>query len=69
MTSHASHPVAAPWRGAVQPFPRAAGRGHSPAEELRLRFRVRGGTSAELALLSLLAGWALLWSLFLLAVA
>ena len=69
MTSHASNPVAAPWRGAVQLLPRAGGRGQPPAEELRLRFRVRGAASAELALLSLLAGWALLWSLFLLAVA
>jgi hypothetical protein len=67
MTSQTTHPIAAPWRGAVHLRPRVGGRGPRPAEELR--FRVRGGAGAELVLLSLLTEWALLWGLFLAALA
>jgi hypothetical protein len=66
MTSHTSHPVAAPWWGTAH-LPHASGkRASAPGERL---FRVRGGAGSELALLVLLAGCALLLGLFLAGVA
>lgn len=65
MTTRTSHHIAAPWWGAPHPLHRAGGCGPAPEP----RFRVRGGTGAGLVLLAHLAAWALLWGLFLVAVA
>ena len=67
MTTRTSHQIAAPWWGARHMLHRTGERSPVPAPEPR--FRVRGGTSAELVLLVHLAAWALLWGLFLVAVA
>jgi len=67
MTSRSPHAVTAPWWVAPHAQPRPVG---LPALPAPLRFEVRGrpGTDLRRGLL-LLAGWTLLWGLFLVAVA